>query len=62
MATAVTIMKTYVEGNLNWLLPFKVSLRAIPNALIDMTETDPTVEQMDKYIRGFFLPYFGATL
>jgi hypothetical protein len=55
------MMKTYVEGWVNWLLPARVNLTAIPKALTDMTETDPTVEHMDKNIRGFFLPYFGAT-
>ena len=27
-----------------------------------MTETDPTVEQIDMYIKGFCFPYTGATL
>lgn len=48
MHTAVKIMKTYVEGWLNWLWPAKVSLSAIPKALTDMTEMDPTVEQMER--------------
>lgn len=38
-----------------------MSFRAIPKPLIDMTETDPTVEQMEMYMRGFFFPYTGAT-
>jgi hypothetical protein len=48
MQTVVSMINTYVEGCENWLLPAKVSLTAIPNALTDMTETDPTVEQIDK--------------
>jgi hypothetical protein len=30
------------------LLPASVNFTAIPKALTDMTETDPTVEQIDK--------------
>jgi hypothetical protein len=45
----------------NWLLPPKVSLRAIPKALTDMTDTEPTVEQIEMKISGFFFPYMGAT-
>lgn len=48
MQTAVTIMKTYVEGCENWLFPAKVSLRAMPNALTDMTDTEPTREQIPR--------------
>ena len=61
MQTVVRIMKTYVDGCVNWLLPAKVNLTAIPKALTDMTETDPTVEQIERYMRGFFFPYRGAT-
>lgn len=32
----------------------------MPKALMDMTEMEPTVEQIDRYISGFFLPYLGA--
>jgi len=45
----------------NWLFPPKVNLRAMPNALIDMTLIDPTLEQIEMYIEGFFRPYFGDT-
>lgn len=62
MQTPVKIMKTYVDACVNWLLPAKVNFTAIPNALTDITDTDPTVEQIDRYMRGFFFPYFGATL
>lgn len=48
MQTAVRIMKTYVEGCVNWLFPAKVSFRAMPKAFTDMTETEPTVEQIDR--------------
>ena len=48
MQTTTTIANTYVEGCVNWFWPAKVSFTAIPNPLIDMTETDPTVEQMDR--------------
>ena len=48
MATTVTMMKTYVEGYVNWLLPLRVSFRAIPKALIAMTDTDPTVEHIER--------------
>lgn len=60
MQTVQRMIKTYVDGCENWLLPAKVSFTAIPNAFTDMTETPPTVEQIDRYIRGFFFPYFGA--
>lgn len=40
-------MKTYVEGCVNWLFPPSVSFKAIPKALIDMTETEPTLEQIE---------------
>ena len=56
MQTAVTMIKTYVEGCVNWLLPAKVNLTAIPIAFTDITDTDPTVEQIDRKIRGFFFP------
>ena len=52
----------YVEGLLNWLCPPRVNLSAMPNALTDMTETDPTVEQIEMNTKGFFFPCFGATL
>lgn len=61
MQTTVKMMKTYVEGCENWLLPSKVNLTAIPIALTAMTEMDPTVEQMDRKTKGFFFPYNGAT-
>lgn len=48
MQTVVKIMKTYVEAWLNWLCPAKVSFTAMPKALTDMTETDPTVEQIER--------------
>jgi hypothetical protein len=41
------IMNMYVDGWVNWLFPPKLNLSAIPNALTDMTDTDPTVEQID---------------
>jgi hypothetical protein len=47
MHTITTIANAYVEGCENWLFPANVSLRAIPNALTAMTDTDPTVEQID---------------
>lgn len=47
MHTVVKIMKTYVEGCVNWFFPAKVSFTAMPKALMDMTETEPTVEQME---------------
>ena len=47
MQTTVKMMNTYVEGWVNWLLPAKVNLTAMPIALIDMTDTDPTVEQIE---------------
>jgi hypothetical protein len=34
----------------------------MPIALTDMTDTDPTVEQIERKMSGFFLPYNGATL
>jgi hypothetical protein len=55
------MMNTYVEGCVNWLLPAKVNLTAIPIALTDMTDTDPTVEQIERKMRGFFFPCTGAT-
>lgn len=61
MQTVVKMMNTYVEGCVNWLLPAKVNFTAMPIALIDMTDTDPTVEQIEMKIRGFFFPYIGAT-
>lgn len=39
-----------------------VNFRAIPNAFTDITDTAPTVEQIDMYTSGFFFPYFGPTL
>lgn len=62
MQTATRIMKTYVEACVNWFLPPKVSFTAIPNALTDITDTEPTVEHMDMYMSGFFLPYIGPIL
>jgi hypothetical protein len=61
MQTAVKMMNTYVEGWVNWLLPANVNLTAMPIALIDMTDTDPTVEQIEMKMRGFFFPCIGAT-
>lgn len=61
MQTIVTMMNTYVEGEVNWFLPPSVNFRAIPKALTDMTVTDPTVEQIEMNINGFFLPCLGAT-
>jgi len=29
---------------------------------MDMTDTEPTVEQIEIYTSGFFLPYIGAIL
>ncbi|CAG8830407.1 7303_t:CDS:1, partial [Gigaspora rosea] len=37
------------------------NLRAIPNPLQDITDIDPTKEQIDKYTKGFFFPYIGTT-
>jgi hypothetical protein len=48
MHTTVRMMKTYVEGCVNWLLPAKVNLTAMPMAFTDMTDTDPTVEQIER--------------
>jgi len=62
MQTMVTIAKAYVEGCVNWLCPFSVSFKAIPNAFTDITDTEPTVEHMEIKIRGLFFPYFGAIL
>ena len=56
MQTTTTIANAYVDGWVNWLFPANVSFRAIPNALTDMTVMDPTVEQIEMYISGFFLP------
>lgn len=50
------MINTYVEACVNWLLPPMVNFKAIPNALIDITETEPTVEHIERYIKGFFLP------
>jgi hypothetical protein len=61
MQKPVTIKKTYVDACVNWLLPLNVSFRAIPKALTDMTETEPTVEQIEIKIKGFFFPCIGAT-
>ena len=47
MHTATTMIKTYVEGCVNWLLPAKVNFKAIPNAFTDITDTAPTVEQIE---------------
>jgi len=48
MQPTTKITKTYVEGCVNWLLPANVILRAIPNALMNMMETEPAVEQMER--------------
>lgn len=61
MQKAVTMAKTYVDAWTNWLLPPIVSFTAIPKALTDITEMEPTVEQIEMKIRGFFFPYTGAT-
>jgi hypothetical protein len=50
------MMKTYVDAWVNWFLPPKVSFNAMPNALTDMTDTEPTVEHIEMYTSGFFLP------
>lgn len=47
MQDMVTMPKTYVLGCENWLLPARVSLTATPKPLMDMTETEPTTEQME---------------
>lgn len=47
MQAVVKMMKTYVEGCINWLLPARVNFKAIPNAFTDITETEPTVEQIE---------------
>jgi len=39
-----------------------VSFKAMPNALTDITDTEPTVEQIEIYIKGFLFPYVGETL
>lgn len=44
----MTMMKMYVEACVNWLLPFEVSFRAIPKALVAMTETDPVAAQTER--------------
>lgn len=56
MQTTVTIINTYVEACVNWLFPPNVNFTAMPKALTDMTEIEPTVEQMERKIRGFFFP------
>lgn len=33
----------------------------MPNAFTDITETEPTVEQIEMKTRGFFFPWTGAT-
>jgi hypothetical protein len=48
MQTVVKMIKTYVEGCVNWLFPPNVNFTAIPNALTDITDTDPTVEQIER--------------
>lgn len=48
MQNAVRIMNMYVEAWVNWLFPAKVSFSAIPKAFTDMTETEPTVEQIER--------------
>lgn len=62
MQQTVTIAKAYVEGCVSWFFPFNVNFRAIPKALTDMTDTDPTVEQIEMKMRGFLFPCFGAIL
>lgn len=47
MQKPVTIAKTYVDACTNWLFPPRVNFTAMPNALTDMTETEPTVEQIE---------------
>jgi hypothetical protein len=34
----------------------------MPKALTAMMETEPTVEQIERYMRGFLRPYLGETL
>ena len=47
MQTTTTMAKAYVDGCVNWFFPLIVNLSAIPKALIDITDTDPTVEQIE---------------
>ena len=47
MHTVDTIINTYVEAFTNWLFPAKVNFRAIPNALTDITDMEPTTEHME---------------
>ena len=51
-----------VEGCVSWLFPFNVNFKAMPKALTDITDTDPTVEHIDINMSGFFFPCFGAIL
>jgi len=60
MQRADMIINTYVDGWVNWLLPAKVSFSAMPNPLQDITDIDPTNEQIERYTKGSFLPYFGT--
>ena len=62
MQQTVTMAKAYVDGWVSWLFPFRVNFKAIPKALADITDTDPTVEQIEMNIKGFFFPCFGAIL
>jgi hypothetical protein len=62
MQQMVTMANAQVEGCVSWLCPFKVNFKAMPKALTDMTDTDPTVEHIDMYMSGFLLPYMGAIL
>jgi hypothetical protein len=62
MQTTVIVVKTYVDGWVNWLLPAKVSFKAIPKALIAMMEMEPTSEHIETKTSGFFLPCTGAIL
>lgn len=48
MQSAVRIIKTYVDACVNWLFPANVSFSAMPKAFTDMTETEPTVEQIER--------------
>lgn len=62
MQPTIIMTKTYVEGCVNWLFPANVIFSAMPKALIAIIETEPVVEQMERYISGFLRPYLGAIL
>ena len=62
MQQIVTMANAQVEGCVSWLFPFNVNFKAMPKALTDITDTDPTVEHIDINMSGFFFPCFGAIL